>query len=93
VQELAIDLASQRSPVASQAAGRLLIAPQNRITRDESRATGLVHVRELLDALPLAPSDVSLAVSRLANGQRYLRSSELGAACYELRLLLRGPER
>jgi hypothetical protein len=41
----------------------------------------------LLEALPLNTDEFSRAVNRLKNANRYLRSCEFGAACYELRLL------
>ena len=43
----------------------------------------------LLEALPLNTDEFGLAANRLRNASRYLRSQELGAAGYELRLLVR----
>ncbi len=47
------------------------------------------QIRQMLEALPLASAEFSLAVNRLTNAQKYLRSGEYGAARYELHLLLR----
>jgi hypothetical protein len=47
------------------------------------------RIRRLLEALPLASAEFSVAVNRLANARHYLRDGEYGAARYELRLLLR----
>jgi hypothetical protein len=46
------------------------------------------NLRTLIESLPLASSDFSLAGNYLRKAQRYLRSNEIGAALYELRLLL-----
>ncbi len=48
---------------------------------------GFEQVRQALEAMPLASAEFSLAVNRLANAQRYLKSGEPGAALFELRLL------
>ena len=47
------------------------------------------NVKRLLDALPLNTEEFGLAGNRLRNADRYLRSRERGAACYELKLLSR----
>ena len=44
-------------------------------------------VRCMLEALPLASEPFGVASNRLSSIQRYLQSSEVGAAQYELRLL------
>jgi hypothetical protein len=46
------------------------------------------RVRDLLAALPLPSDEYAVAINRLANAERYLSSSERGAANYELQLLL-----
>jgi hypothetical protein len=46
------------------------------------------QLRRLLESLPLASAEYSVAVNRLTNAQNYLRSGEHGAARYELHLLL-----
>jgi hypothetical protein len=45
-------------------------------------------LRVLIESWPMAGSESGLAASRLCKAQRYLRSNELGAARYELQLLL-----
>jgi hypothetical protein len=49
---------------------------------------GFEQARQVLEALPLATAEFSVARNRLANGRRYLQSGECGAARFELRLLL-----
>ena len=44
----------------------------------------------LLESLPLSTSEFGLAMNRLNNARRYLKSNECGAARYELRLLIGG---
>ena len=55
--------------------------------------TGYEQARQVLDSLPLTSEEFGVALNRLANAQRYLLSGERGAACYELRLLLRSLDR
>ena len=43
--------------------------------------------RTLLDAMPLATSEYSVALNRLNNTARYLASREFGAARWELSML------
>jgi predicted Zn-dependent peptidase len=51
------------------------------------------QVHESLEALPLTAAEFAAARNRLSNAQSYLEAGERGAALYELRLLLRGPEK
>ena len=55
--------------------------------------TEFQEAQEALEALPLDTTAFGLAVNRLANARRYLKSGEHGAARYELRLLRRSLER
>ena len=45
-------------------------------------------LRVLIESVPMAGGESGLAASRLSKVQRYLRSNELGAARYELQMLL-----
>ena len=45
-------------------------------------------LRTTIESLPPASAEFRLASSYLRKAQRYLRSDEVGAALYELRLLL-----
>jgi len=49
-----------------------------------------VFVRRILDAMALGTSTYDVAVARLNNAFRYIRSGEPGPAKYELRLLVNG---
>lgn len=49
----------------------------------------LCELRDILDCLPLATDEYDLTVARINNAQRYLESSEQGAAKYEIRQLIR----
>jgi hypothetical protein len=60
-----------------------------RALRDGSLIAVFSRMCRLLEALPLASAEFSVALNRLANAQRYLRDGECGAARYELRLLQR----
>lgn len=51
-------------------------------------ADGFTRARALLDALPLTSSDFSTSAQQLNNARRYHASGELGAAKYELNLLI-----
>ena len=55
----------------------------------EDSGIALGEVQMMLAALPLNTDEFGLATNRLRNANRYLRSQELGAARYELRLLAR----
>jgi hypothetical protein len=46
------------------------------------------NLQALIESLPLASGEFGVASNRLRNAQRYLRSDEIGASLYELRLLL-----
>lgn len=54
---------------------------------DQRALEDLESARDLLESLPLDTCEFDLARARLKNAERYLRSSECGAARYELRLL------
>ena len=69
------------------AVGRLRSLMQ-RLSDKERAAHDVDNLRTLFESLPLASGEFGLAVNRLQNAQRYLRSDEIGAARYELRLLL-----
>jgi hypothetical protein len=58
----------------------------------EGCAASVANLRRLLEALPLASAEFSLAVNRLENAWRFLEIGEFGAARYELRLLRRSLE-
>lgn len=45
-------------------------------------------IGELVDALPFATEQYGVAKNRLRNAVRYYQSNEIGAARYELRLVL-----
>jgi hypothetical protein len=68
----------------------------HRVSKQALRGSGPVadfeQIRRLLESLPLASGEHSVAVNRLTNAQHYLRSGEHGAARYELHLLLRSLE-
>ena len=49
-----------------------------------------VFVRRILDAMALGTSTYDVAVTRLNNAFRFIRSGEPGPAKYELRLLVNG---
>ena len=68
------------------ATGRLRSLMQ-RLSNKERAADELDNLRTLIESLPLASGDFGVAMNRLRNAQRYLRSDEIGAARYELRLL------
>ncbi len=60
-----------------------------------AEANGIVAVqwdelKTLLEALPLATATFALAARRLGNARRYIESGELGAAKFELRMMLGG---
>ena len=59
-------------------------------THDCGPVAAFEEVRQILEALPLASADFSLAMNRLANAEHYLQSGERGAARYELHLLRQG---
>ena len=48
----------------------------------------LNDLRDMLNSLPLDSEDFGVAINRLKNCYRYLCSNEIGAARYELKLLL-----
>ena len=50
----------------------------------------LLELRQLLETLPLATADFAVASKRLRNVRRYLLDEEVGAACYEIKLLVGG---
>ena len=51
-------------------------------------ADGLLEALEMLHALPLTSHEFGVATNRLNNARRYLFANELGAARFELQLLL-----
>jgi hypothetical protein len=56
--------------------------------QDGHRTNGEVDdLRILLETLPLSTDEFGLACNRLTNAKRYLQSSEIGAAMWELRAL------
>ena len=46
-------------------------------------------VQDALESLPLATADYATATKRVANARDYVATGEIGAAKYELRMLLR----
>ncbi len=48
----------------------------------------LNEIQDMLNSLPLDSEDFGVAINRLRNCYRYLCSNEIGAARYELKLLL-----
>ena len=62
----------------------------NRAAQADNLVAEFDSIRLLLETLPLATAEFSLAVNRLANARHYLESGEYGAARYELRLLRGG---
>ena len=48
----------------------------------------LIRIESFLDSLPLATDEYGLAQNRIRNARRYFQSREVGAARYELRLLM-----
>jgi hypothetical protein len=71
-------------------AGRVLRSLRFRSSDDERAGTEFDNLRTLIESLPAATSNFGLAMNRLRSVQRYLSSDEIGAARYELRLLLGG---
>ena len=59
------------------------------LTRGISPLDAFDEVRMILESLPLTTDEFCVASNRLKNAQRYVASSELGAACYELTMLSR----
>jgi hypothetical protein len=59
------------------------------VSRKPDFSASFAQARALLETLPLSTEDFGVACNRLANAQRYLESGERGAACFELRLLLK----
>ena len=49
---------------------------------------GTLKLGELIDSLPFATEQYAVAKNRLRNAQRYFQCDEVGAARYELRLML-----
>jgi len=49
--------------------------------------TRVDHLQTLIESLPPDNSNSGLAANYLSKARRYLRSNEVGAAVYELRLL------
>lgn len=71
----------------NRAAGRLRSLLQD--LSDPRRATAeLENLRTLFESLRQAGGESGLALNRLRYAQRFLGSDEVGAARYELRLLL-----
>ena len=48
----------------------------------------LIRIESILHSLPLATDEYGLAQNRLRNARRYFQACEIGAARYELRLLM-----
>ncbi len=48
----------------------------------------LAHIKLCVDSLPLATNEDGLAQNRIRNARRYYQGREVGAARYELRLLM-----
>ena len=48
----------------------------------------LIRIESFLDSLPLATDEYGLAQNRIRNARRYFQAHEVGAARYELRLLM-----
>ena len=48
----------------------------------------LSRIESVLDSLPLATDEYGLAQNRIRNARRYYQAREVGAARYELRLLM-----
>lgn len=48
----------------------------------------LIRIESFLDSLPLATDEYGLAQNRIRNARRYYQAHEVGAARYELRLLM-----
>ena len=46
------------------------------------------RARQMLDALPLATGEYGVCLLNLRNARSYFEDGEIGAACYEVRLLL-----
>lgn len=68
---------------------REAIEPMLKKVQQGGLVAGFEQAREVLDSLPLTTEEFCVAINRLANAQRYLLIGERGAACFELRLLLR----
>jgi hypothetical protein len=73
--------------IRSLAAGRLKSLVRN-LSNLGRTANELHKLRTMIESLPLTSGEFCVAVNRLRNAQRYLCSDEIGAASYELRLLL-----
>ncbi len=48
----------------------------------------LLETQVMLETIPLSTSEFDLATRRVVNARRYVQSGELGAAKYEMRMLL-----
>lgn len=48
----------------------------------------LIRIESFLDSLPLATDEYGVAQNRIRNARRYFQAHEVGAARYELRLLM-----
>ena len=48
----------------------------------------LIDIESFLQSLPLATDEYGLARNRIRNARRYVQAREVGAARYELRLLM-----
>jgi len=71
----------------SRAKARLVSLMQTMSGQDFASAE-LDKLRTQIDSAVSASSDLSLAANYLHKAQRFIRSNEVGAAAYELRLVL-----
>src|SRR5260370_23157802 len=69
------------------ATGRLQSLMRN-LSNSDRTANELYRLRTMVESLPLSSGEFCVAMNRLRNAQRYLTGNEIGAARYELRLLL-----
>ncbi len=51
---------------------------------------GFFKARNIVEALPLTTETFCVEVNRLQNAETYAKAGEPGAACFELKLLMRG---
>lgn len=58
------------------------------LRRRQAKIEQFIDVERLLVALPMASDDFALARARLRNAVRYYDGGEVGAAGYELRLII-----
>ena len=71
-----------------------LLAKLDRSTGpNDDNVVETAELQRIIESLPLSTDEFGLAMNRLRNASRYLRSHERGAARYELKMLARSLDR